>query len=185
VKPISKMSVGELAAYVTSHLQKHGFDVVLSGGACVTLYSRGEYVSMDLDFVIMGFAARRRLRKALSKIGFIEKGRYFAHPETDFFLDFPAGPPAIGKQPVREPRTLEFATGILRLLSPTDCVKDRLANYYYFHDRQCLHQALLVIQVEEVDLHEVARWSAEEGQQKAYARIKDSLRRAKDGAARK
>jgi hypothetical protein len=178
MKPVSAMSVGELAAYVAEHLRSLGFDVLLSGGACVTLYSRGEYVSMDLDFVPMGLAARRRLREALADIGFTEKGRCFVHPETDFFLDFPAGPPAVGRQPVRETRTMEFSTGTLRLLSPTDCVKDRLANYYYFGDRQCLHQAVLVIQAQDVDLDDVEHWSVAEGRQEAFEAIEDNLRRA-------
>jgi hypothetical protein len=179
MKSVSEMTVGELAAYVAEHLRSRGFDVLLSGGACVTLYSRGKYVSMDLDFVPTVLISRRRLRETLAEIGFVEKGRCFAHPETDFFLDFPAGPPAVGKQPMQETRTLEFSTGTLRLLSPTDCVKDRLANYYYFGDRQCLHQALMVVQAEEVDLDEVERWSAEESQQEAYERIEDDLRRAR------
>jgi len=179
MKPVSRMTVGELAAYVAGHLGERGLPVVLSGGACVTIYSRGEYVSMDLDFVPTGLTARRRLREALAEIGFTPRGRCFAHPDTDHFLDFPAGLPALGRQPVREPRTLEFPTGTLRLLSPTDCVKDRLANYYYFADRQCLHQALLVVRSENVDLDEVEQWSLDENQMKAFEAIKDDLHRAK------
>ena len=34
--------------------------------------------------------------------------------------------------------------GSFRLLSPTDCVKDRLANFYHFEDGQCLEQAPMV-----------------------------------------
>ena len=39
MKPISEMSVGELAAFIYSYLKEHGIEVVLSGGACVTNYS--------------------------------------------------------------------------------------------------------------------------------------------------
>ncbi|NOQ51442.1 MAG: hypothetical protein GQ578_04410 [Desulfuromonadaceae bacterium] len=34
MKPLEEMSMGELAAYVCSHLKTHGIDVVLSGGGC-------------------------------------------------------------------------------------------------------------------------------------------------------
>jgi hypothetical protein len=39
------MTMGELAAFVCSHLQRNGIDVVLSGGGCVAIYSGGRYVS--------------------------------------------------------------------------------------------------------------------------------------------
>ena len=52
---------------------------------------------------------------------------------------------------------------ILKLLSPTDCVKDRLAAYYHWNDRPSLEQAVLVCQNQSVDLDEVERWSKSEG----------------------
>jgi hypothetical protein len=51
VKPVGRMSLAELAAYVCSHLRKHGIRVVLSGGACVSIYTQNRYQSYDLDFV--------------------------------------------------------------------------------------------------------------------------------------
>ena len=42
MKSIKEMTNAELAAFVESHLRKNGIDVVLSGGACV---------SMDLDLI--------------------------------------------------------------------------------------------------------------------------------------
>jgi len=183
MKPVADMSVGELAAYVATHLEKHGCRVILSGGACVTLYSRSAYVSSDLDFIREGLESRNQLRPALSEIGFVPKGRHFEHPDARFFLDFPGGFPAVGTEPVREIRTLEFPTGRLRLLSPTDCVKDRLAGYYHFGDRQSLDQALLVVGAADVDLAEVERWSTVEGKAEAFQKIKESLLCAKGSAA--
>jgi hypothetical protein len=39
---------------------------------------------------------------------------------------------------------LVTSTGILRIISATDCVKDRLAWYYHDNDKECLEQAVLV-----------------------------------------
>lgn len=39
---ISEMSLGELGAFVQSHLKEKGIDVVLSGGAAVGIYSAGD-----------------------------------------------------------------------------------------------------------------------------------------------
>jgi hypothetical protein len=54
-------------------------------------------------------------------------------------------------------------TGTLRVISPTDCVKDRLAAYYHWGDRQSLEQAILVAEESDVDLNEIKRWSEKEG----------------------
>ncbi|KPK46218.1 MAG: hypothetical protein AMK72_10070 [Planctomycetes bacterium SM23_25] len=178
MKQIAEMSVGELAAYVATCLEAKGFRVVLSGGACVTLYSRNEYVSFDLDFIREGVVRVYELRPALEEIGFVKEGRHFRHPQTRLFLDFPGGPLAVGGQPVGRICTMSFSTGVLRLLSPTDCVKDRLANYYYHGDRQSLEQALLVAKTTPVDLGEIERWSAAEGMAEAFQKIKDPFLRA-------
>jgi hypothetical protein len=178
VKPIRDMTIGELAAYVSTHLQQQGIDVVLSGGACVAIYSQGAYMSRDLDFIELHYTKRQDLRTALAKIGFSEHHRYFVHPETDFFLEFPAGPLAVGGEPVREVATLVLSTGTLKLISPTDSVKDRLAAYYFWDDRQSLEQAVLIAQANtDIDLGEIARWSQKEGKYEKFLKIKSRLQR--------
>jgi hypothetical protein len=171
------MTIAELAAFVCTHLQRHGIDVVLSGGACVAIYSQGAYVSRDLDFIETHYTKRQNLRAALAEIGFSERHRYFMHPETEFFLEFPAGPLAVGGEPVREVNTLVLSTGTLKLISPTDSVKDRLAAYYFWGDRQSLQQAILISQANvDVDVSEIARWSQKEGKYEEFLKIKPLLR---------
>ena len=46
MKAIGEMSAGELAALVYSYLKEHGIEVVLSGGACVTIYSQNKYIRL-------------------------------------------------------------------------------------------------------------------------------------------
>jgi hypothetical protein len=98
----------------------------------------------------------------LAEIGFGEEGRYFTHPETEYFLEFPAGPLAVGGEPPQRIVVLGFETGDLAALSPTDCVKDRLAAYFHWNDQQCLEQALLVACASDIDLAEIKRWSFKE-----------------------
>jgi hypothetical protein len=171
MKPIANMSTGELAAYISSHLRGLGIDVVLSGGSCVSIYSGGKYVSNDLDFIDMRFAKAREIRDAMFAIGFMPENRYFKHPEVVLLVEFPSGPPAVGKEPIGSINEIEFSTGVLRILSPTDCVKDRLAAYYHWNDLQSLEQAILVAQSNDVDLTDVERWSKAEGMSDAFARI--------------
>jgi len=178
VKPINELSIGEIAALVADHLQRNGISVVLTGGACVSIYTDNRYQSYDLDFIEEGRAGRKKLRDILATLGFTEKDRYFVHPETPFFVEFPAGPLAIGDEMVREVVELRFETGGLRLLSATDCVKDRLTHYYHWKDRQCLEQAMMVAANADVDLEEVRRWSQKEGMDEEFERIQEKLTRS-------
>jgi len=178
VKPVKKMSLGELAAFVCTRLRKRGIEAVLSGGACVSIYTDNKYESFDLDFIENVPAERKSTREVLLQIGFVEKDRYFEHPDTDFIVEFPAGPLAVGREPVREIEEMVFPTGRLALLSPTDCVKDRLVAFYHWNDLQCLEQALLVIAAKKVDLQEIRRWSVAENKSAEFQSIRKRLSEA-------
>jgi len=172
MKPIQGMSQAAIGAYVHSHLRKKG-SMWFSGGAAVGIYSGGKYVSQDLDLVRGYAVSRRAIASAMKEIGFEEtQGRHFKHPEAHHFIEFPPGPLTVGEEPVRQVDEMEFATGTLRLISPADCVKDRLASYYHFGDRQSLIQAAMVANQNVVDRHEIRRWSKGEGH---LARFEDFL----------
>lgn len=177
MKPISKMSRGDLGAFVQEHLRAKGIDVVLSGGACVSIYSRNRYESMDLDMIHTSLLKpkRRSIREAMAELGFAESGRYFEHPDTDIFVEFPPGPPAVGQEPVKEIEERREATGVLKIISPTDCVKDRLTGFYHDGDLQCLDQAVLVAEENPIDIDEIERWSRGEGKRQAFKTIRMRL----------
>jgi hypothetical protein len=175
MKTVREMNIGELAAYVCSHLDRYGIHVALGGGAVVSIYASDNYVSMDLDFIDLLQTTRLKLKKVLKEIGFKEKNRYFVSEETEFFIEFPSGPLAVGNEPVKKLAELQFETGKLRLLSPTDCVKDRLSAFYHWGDRQCLQQAVWVAQMKQIDLIEVERWSRQEGAAEKFVEFRAEL----------
>jgi hypothetical protein len=175
MKPISEMTQGELGAYVQSHLQSRGINVVLSGGAVVAIYTSGKYVSRDLDFVNRYGIKRSIITAAMKELGFTEVGRHFEHPDTKFFVEFPPGPLAIGESYSIELCELELNTGTLILITPTECVKDRLAWYYHTGDNQSLHHAMLVARDQPVDLEEIKRWSGGEGKLEEYEKFIEIL----------
>jgi len=175
VSSVATMTPIELAGLVGNHLATHRIDVVLSGGACVAHYSKNKYVSTDLDFVNAGFASRGKIRAAMVEIGFEEKSRYFRHPDTEYLVEFPPGPLGVGDESVSEIVDLKTRTGTLRIISPTDCVKDRLAGYYHWDDMPCLEQAILVAQANKVDMNDLARWSKREGNADKFATIRKRL----------
>lgn len=175
MKPVSKMTQAELGAFIQSQLRKKGIEVILAGGAAVAIYSNNKYVSKDLDLINIFGVNRRKIREAMVEINFHEEGRYFMHPDSQFFIEFPPGPLAIGEEPVREIIEKKLSTGTLKIISPTDCVKDRLAAYYHWGDQQSLLQATLVAQQHKIDFDEIRRWSLTEGKLEEFERIRSKL----------
>lgn len=164
----------EVAALVCTELEDHGIQVVLCGGAVVSIYSENEYESNDLDFVPLGLA--RKVDGAMEALGFRRRERHWVHPKTRYWVEFPGGPVQVGDSIVREFAERPTAVGVLRLLHPTECVMDRLAGYFHWDDPQCLDQALAVARREPVDLRRIEAWARSEGKL-AAERLRDFLDR--------
>lgn len=175
MKKIVEMNHAELAAYIQDALQKHGIQVVRSGGSAVSFYSSDQYVSNDLDLVNASFVRRSKIESVMETLGFHEKGRFFVSAETRFLVEFPEGPLSVGEEPVKEVSEFRLSTGTLRIVSATDCVKDRLCAFYFWNDLQGLAQAVLVAESQNVDMKEIERWSRVEGKTAEYEIFKDKL----------
>ena len=171
MKQIGEMSQAELAAYVQSHLRSQGIEVVLSGGATVGIYSNGQYVSKDIDLVNVQFAERRAIEFVMKEIGFIPVGWHFEHRDTDHIIEFPPGPLTLGNDRVEKLNEITLETGMLELLTPSDSVKDRLAHYFHWGDRQCLVQAQLIAANHKIDIQAVRDWALREGKGDAFDEI--------------
>lgn len=168
----------ELWKYVSSHLQKHGIDTVLVGGAVAAIYSNGLYRSGDLDFVHLSLMVRG-LEQAMGEIGFkkIDVRRYM-HPDCKHILiEFPGSfPLGIGEDYDITPREVECEGTTIKIYTPTDCVKDRLAGYIYFKHEENLNQAVLVARAQRVNFTKIKRWCENEGAAWAYEAFREKLR---------
>jgi hypothetical protein len=153
-------TVEQLATIVCTALEEHDISAVLSGGAAVSIYSNNEYESYDLDFIPIGLA--RRVDRAMESIGFFKQGRHWRHPRNAFYVEFPAGPVAIGEEVIHDFAERQNPEGVLRLLHPTECVMDRLTWYFHNADRQCLEQALQVARHQSINLARIERWARKE-----------------------
>ena len=164
----------ELWRYVAWHLEGEGISSVLVGGAVVSIYSGGSYRSGDLD-MITDDLGRSLLPVALAKIGFIPgKSRYYKHPECGHLcLEFPKGPVELGEQYQVIPAEISVGTRIIKLLSPTDCVKDRLAAYIHWKSNDAFNQAVLVCrkQGERIDMSDLSAWCQGEGGSAAFRKL--------------
>lgn len=154
----------ELWEYVAVHLKKRGIDTVLVGGAVVAIYSKGAYHSGDLDFVKTSFLVTT-LEETMKEIGFKKHGRHYLHPKCKhLFVEFPGGPPlGIGEDNTIVPDDVDIDGTVIKILSPTDCVKDRLASYIHFKAREGLDQAILVAKNQEINFSSVKKWCKGEG----------------------
>ncbi|MFN6017773.1 MAG: hypothetical protein ACK49N_09360 [Verrucomicrobiota bacterium] len=168
----------ELWHYVGWHLEGAGIGSVLVGGAVVAIHTEGLYRSGDLDLVPDHFD-RKQIEGVLRGLGFEpSKSRYFRHPQcSHLFLEFPRGPVEIGEEFPVVPDEIEVMGRRLRLLSPTDSVKDRLAGYIHWNSRANFEQAVLICrrQSVRVDMEQVRRWCEREGGLEAFEELVRNL----------
>jgi len=172
----------QLWRYVAWHLEGAGIRSVLVGGAVVAIYTEGLYRSGDLD-IVPDELGRTRLTKVLAQIGFEpSRSRYFKHPLcSHLFLEFPRGPVEIGEQFPVTPAEIVVEGRTLRLLSPTDSVKDRLAGFIHWKSRANFDQAVLICrrQYARVDLEAVGKWCSGEGGDHAFHELLSRLEELK------
>jgi len=163
---IGKLSLKDLASLVAEKLSEYGVNTVLTGGACVTIYSTNKYRSFDLDFVCPDAELmKKKIKAAMDEIGFeITPNKYFKNPKSKYFIEFISSPLAVGHEPVKHLKDIKTRYGTLKLISPTDCVKDRLAAYFYWNDKQSLAQAVMVAKDQDISLNEIRKWAKVEGQ---------------------
>lgn len=173
---IKNMSMIELASYVCENLSKHNIEVVLSGGSCVEIYSKGDYTSYDLDLINRYNEVFFSIKKVMESLGFEEKGKYFVHEDTSYFIEFPSGPLGVGDDNVSEIQEINTKYGTLKLLTPTDCVKDRLAAYYHWDDNQSLTQAIWVAKKNDIDIQEIKKWSKKEKSLDKFLNFLDAIK---------
>lgn len=167
----------ELWHFVAVHLKKHEIDTVLVGGAVVSVYTDGLYKSGDLDFVRLDLFSTG-IEAAMKEIGFLKHGRHYIHPNCKhLFVEFPGGPPlGIGEDNEIVAFEVEVEGQIIKIYSPTDCVKDRLASYIHFKAEECLDQAIMVAKRHPVDFKSIEKWCLGEGAKLQWDEFKNRFK---------
>jgi hypothetical protein len=170
----------QLWKYVATHLAKNGIDTILVGGAVVAIYTDGAYRSGDLDFVQLSYL-KEKLPQVMKTIGFeVHASRHYSHPKCKHLIvDFVSGPPGIGDDLKIIPSKIKVEEVTIKLYSPTDCIRDRLASYIHFKALECLDQAVLVAQKHPYNRSKIKRWCAKEGAPKAFKDFEEKVKKAK------
>jgi len=170
--------LAEVAACVAKALARAKIRAVLTGGACATIYSKGEYQSLDLDFVLQSAISSEQLDAVMESIGFHATGNRYEHPHTSFFVEFPAGPLGIGADIDIRPVVTKIVGIGVRVLSATDSCRDRLAAFYHWNDRQSLITAVQVAKHRKVNLNAIRTWSERENASDKFTEFLGILRRS-------
>ncbi len=160
---------------VSAALRRHRIDAILTGGACASLHARGDYLSYDLDYIVLGTVTRAQLDRAMATRSFTRTGAEYRHPKVPFFVEFPPGPLAIGDDDLVEPVDIRVGNTRVSALSATDSCRDRLAAFYHWNDLQSLRVAAAIARRQRVDLDAIRRWSVKEGYADAFRQFEREI----------
>lgn len=119
----------------------------------------------------------RKVKRALEEIGFVQKDKSFVRQDCPWFIEFVSPPIAIGSEPIQQFSDVKTALGTIKMLRPIDSVKDRLASFYHWDDKQGLEQAINICREQRVDIDELERWSLAEKQERKFEIFKQHLKR--------
>lgn len=159
-------TLADICFEVASALQAHGMSAVVVGGSAAVLYAPGAYFSNDADFILEIDRPLDAIAAALGETGFrrVGRSRLFEHPHSDFTVDFPKGPLAVGGDFIAETATIERGDQRIRIITRIDCVRDRLAHFYYWDDYTALETAVSVAaqNIAEIDLEQLRAWTKRE-----------------------
>lgn len=162
MKITRRSSARDVAAAIARALDHAGLRAVLSGGGCASIYTRGTYQSVDLDFILQGPGTQKQLDAAMASVGFERRENQYLHSEARFYAEFPPGPLGIGADYRIVPVEIRSGGARLLLLSPTDSCRDRLVSFYHWNDRQGLEVAVRIAARQDVDIEKIRRWSEQE-----------------------
>lgn len=159
-------TLADVCFAVSAALNARGMTAVLTGGSAAALYAPQTYMSHDADFIMSGNEPLREVAAALVPIGFKRYGRsrIFTHPNSEFTVDFPRGPLAVGRDYIHETHIIERGDMKLCILTRTDCIRDRLAHFYYWSDYIALNAAVgVAVQgIDQVDMATLRAWTERE-----------------------
>lgn len=179
MQSFSNTPIVELAAIVADHLKQRGITVVLVGGLAVEIYSENLYLTKDIDMIDISYQEPAVLGRAMAEIGFSKQGRVYVNDTTDIGVEFPSAPLSVGERLITETTVFESNVGEIPILFAKDVIKDRLAAYFHWQDKQSLVQAVAVMIKHPISLDELKSFCQNESKENEFDLIQQLLHSAK------
>jgi len=128
-KPKFERMVG--VAEIFTRLSKERFAVtpIIVGGMAVEIYTRGEYVTADIDMVYVDHGLADQI---LKEMGFIREGRCWYHPHLEVAVEIPSDVLAGDLERVNTLYTSRDKKSFVRVIGLEDLLIDRLNAYKYW-----------------------------------------------------
>lgn len=160
-----------LSAFISTKLARGEF--ILVGGFAVGVYTRGQYITGDIDAAC---PISDEVKAKLRRLGFEKVGRHLAYPELNYMIEIPTG--WIGKRKVVPVKIASYKVDII---SPEDLIVDRLCAYKFWESQTDFAQAAMVLaaQRERVDEDYLRMRAREEDVEDAYKKLKEELEKVK------
>jgi hypothetical protein len=175
----AKLTLRQIIRTVAEHLEGAGYDPVLTGSACAAIYAGSALRPTSIDFVVNEYNASE-LGEVMRGVGFVRASmNHFESRKSPFDVIFLPPPLAVGDDVVRETVTVQARPGSIRLLSSTDCVRQRLSMFYRWGDRKAFDEAVMVAKQQSVDMDLIRRWSEWEWCTDKYDEFVEALERGR------
>ena len=178
-KDFQGLSVKQIAARVREHLVQAGYDPVLTGRACAAVYVGSKVAARALDFVLKEYEVPE-LADTMRAIGFNRTGLYtYEGRRCPLDVIFSPPPLAVGDDMVRGVDEIKVRGGAIKLLTPTDCTRQRLSMYYRWGDMDAFEEAVEMALAFDVDMDLIKKWSDWEWCSDRYEEFIEELNRRK------
>ncbi|MDN3638764.1 hypothetical protein QWY82_08090 [Simiduia curdlanivorans] len=161
----------QLAGHIAQHLKARNIDVVLVGGLAVACYTDNRYLTKDIDMVDISYQTPSALQSAMKALGFQKKGRVYTSDKTDIVVEFPSAPLSVGDEFITKHTEFKTEQGAVPILLAHDVVKDRLAAYFHWQDKQSLVQALCIMLCHSINPNEIRVFCIKESSKEAFLKV--------------
>jgi len=170
-----ELSAREAAAFLADYLADHEVNTMLTGSTCAACYVNS-ITPKSVDLVTPIYHVEK-MTKLMKKVGLKSNElRTFFHSKAPFDIHFLPPPVTSGDSRVEELVVQETIYGQMNILGITDCVMQRLAQWYHWGELDAFEEALLLAKNYKVDFAQIKLWSSREWATEKFTEFMKALK---------
>lgn len=178
IKQISELPLAEqqiqLGAFLTQLFQERQVGLTIVGGAAVQYYTDAEYVTKDLDAILVGDTTEI-IESVMHQIGFKRTStyRHFENLNFNFIVEFPPEPVEVGSRYISKFIQVGTKIGPVRVIRVEDLIMDRIIAGVEWKSEESLKQAKLLWfkNKDQIDKKYLKDFAKEEGYEKDLKKV--------------